>query len=229
MPARRHGPVGPTHGLARKTAICQRVTARSRTVEAAAAASGDVVVEQGLHEAVSAVGRRYVGEALADVERPGLRDPVAQRLEEGGVPVGRRAGSRVRDGEAIGGPAGREAVGGGSGGDGPVSGSGVEEGIRRAGRSGEGGRRAGEGERGGADVLPGGVDEDRLAGLEDAVDVRVRAAGGVDILDEAGGLCADDHATGWTGAALVGADVSHSLGNAVLRRLVRHILPLKQV
>ena len=79
------------------------------------------------------------------------------------------------------------------------------------------------------DVLPGGVDEDRLARLEDAVDVRDRAARGVGILDEAGGLGADDHATGWTGAALVSADVGHALGNAVFRRLVRHILPQKQV
>ena len=56
---------------------------------------------------------------------------VAERLEEGGVPVGGGAGGRVRDGEAVRGQAGREAVGRGAGGDGPVVGGRVDQGVGR--------------------------------------------------------------------------------------------------
>lgn len=60
--------------------------------------------------------------------------------------MGRRAGDWDVDGEVVGGPARREAVGGGSWSDGPVSGGRVEQGVGRACGAEEGGSGAGEGE-----------------------------------------------------------------------------------
>ena len=64
--------LAPSLAFSRKTAIWARVTEFARAVVAAAAAAGDAVVEEVLDEAVELVRRRHVGEAVADVQRPGL-------------------------------------------------------------------------------------------------------------------------------------------------------------
>ena len=71
---KEHGHLGPRDGV-------------GRAVAASGASAGHAVVKEVLDEGIEDVVRRHVGEALADVERPGLRHTDVEDLLELGVPV----------------------------------------------------------------------------------------------------------------------------------------------
>ena len=147
-----------------------------RAVNAGAAAGRDSVVEDVLDEPVELLRGGHVREAFADVKRPALRRAAeTQPLVEGRVPVrhGTRTGDahlvtvvRRRRGVAVRRRArsGRTVVRGG-----------VRDAIRGPRRSRDVGSGAGEGQSDAGGVLPGGLDHDRFARLEHAVQVRHRA------------------------------------------------------
>ncbi len=147
---------------------------RRRAIVPAAAATGDLVVEEIFDEEVERVRGRHVREALADVERPGPgegRGAGAQRLVEGRVPVGGRTRAGDAHPIAVVGRRGGVAVGRGTRADAAVVGEAVVERVDGAGGTAERGRDPGEGHGAGEKVLPARLDDGALTELEDSVQV----------------------------------------------------------